>query len=1064
MRSICSWRGSLCAALAVATASVLGAQSPRLVNLSTLARAGTGTNVIVSGFVIGPGSGDTVLIRAVGPSLAKAPFNQSGVLPDPVLTLFNSNSVPIAVNGAWNAADAATMNSVYAFPLTPGSKDAAIVITLQPGSYTAQVAGASGDSGTALVEVYEVAAAAGSSHLINLSGRAQVLGGTVETGGLVVGAGAGNRTLLIRGIGPTLTGLGMAGALPDPAITVFNSSSAVIASNDDWGTPVGAGAAGSAALNAAFAESYAYPLSAGSKDSSLILTVGPGSYTVQLSGNGGASGVAMIEIYDITPVVSIAATSPNASTNGTVGEFTVSRAGDTSQAITVNYTVGGTAVSGMDYQSIPGTVTIPAGSGSATVDVLPISSVGSTSTSVILTVAAGTGYTAATGSATVTIANVPPTLYVAELRPASGAAASTASGTATIYLAPNGSSATINISFSNLTSAEQAPHLTVGVPGSSANFVLSLNYPGQVVNQVWTFIATGPYTAAQLLAALQAGNIYVEIGSQNYPVGELTGQFLQNSGAQTFVAPAPPPAINLNTLAQTDAARFLAQATFGPTATGINSLVAGGYTAWIASQMALPPTAHLTETRADATAFPATGQTAPVPNNRQEAWWKISVTAPDQLRQRVAFALSQIFVVSDAASSLSQQPEALANYYDMLAKDAFGTYRQLLQDVTLSPVMGNYLNMLRNAAAIPSKGTSADENYAREIMQLFSIGLNYLNPDGSLVLDSTGQPVPTYGNATIIQTANVLTGWSYFSTLTNPSFTGGAADWYDPMMVYAAFHDNTQKTLVSLTAGGPAVVVPANGGGAADLKILLDTLANHQNTGPFICRELIQRLVTSNPSPGYVYRVAQVFANDGTGVRGNLGAVVKAILLDYEARAQSVTADAGFGKLKEPLLRQTAIYRAFNATAQNGRFAIFSADQTLGQAALRSPTVFNFFLPGFSPPGSLAAGGLVAPEFQITTATTAIGVPNTLYASVYTTTPPASATLVLDLSSLTGAPDNATLVNTLNLLFGGGNMGSAATQRITAALAALPAGTTPLQKAQAALELAVTAPGGAVQQ
>jgi uncharacterized protein (DUF1800 family) len=496
----------------------------------------------------------------------------------------------------------------------------------------------------------------------------------------------------------------------------------------------------------------------------------------------------------------------------------------------------------------------------------------------------------------------------------------------------------------------------------------------------------------------------------------------------------------------------------------MNTVVSQGYTPWIANQMALPETSHLTETRADATAFPTTGQTAPTQNNRQEAWWKNSVTGPDQLRQRVAFALSQIFVVSDVATSLSQQPEALANYYDMLARDAFGTYRQLLQDVTLSPVMGNYLNMLRNAAANPAKGTSADENYAREVMQLFSIGLNYLNPDGSLVLDSTGQPIPTYTNATIIQTANVLTGWAYYSTLANPSFTGGAADWYDPMMLYPAFHDNTQKTLVSLTANGPAVVVPANGGGASDLKILLDTLANNQNTGPFVCRELIQRLVTSNPSPGYVYRVAQVFANDGTGVRGNLGAVVKAILLDYEARSPAVTADAGFGKLKEPLLRQTAIYRAFNATASSGRFAIFSADQTLGQAALRSPTVFNFFLPGYSPPGSLAVAGLFAPEFQITTATTAIVVPNTLYGSVYTASPPTATTLVLDLSSLTSAPDNATMINTLNLLFGGGNMGSAATQRIVTALAALPSGTTALQKAQAALELTVTAPGGAVQQ
>ena len=312
--------------------------------------------------------------------------------------------------------------------------------------------------------------------------------------------------------------------------------------------------------------------------------------------------------------------------------------------------------------------------------------------------------------------------------------------------------------------------------------------------------------------------------------------------------------------------------------------------------MGMAGTSHLAATRADAAAFPNTGTFAIVQANRQAAWWKISATAPDQLRQRVAFALSEIFVTSDVASSLANQPEALANYYDMLAADAFGNFRQLLQDVTLSPVMGNYLNMLRNAPANAAKGTSADENYAREVMQLFTIGLNLLNPDGSLQLDGTGQPIPTYTQATIVQTANVLTGWSYFSTAAKPSFTGGAADWYNPMMLYPAYHDNTQKVIVG------NVVVPANEGGAADLKLELDTLFNHQNTGPFICRELIQRLVTSNPSPGYIYRVAQVFAHDSNGTRGNLNAVVKAILLDPEARADSLLTNAGYGKLKEPLL------------------------------------------------------------------------------------------------------------------------------------------------------------------
>jgi uncharacterized protein (DUF1800 family) len=261
------------------------------------------------------------------------------------------------------------------------------------------------------------------------------------------------------------------------------------------------------------------------------------------------------------------------------------------------------------------------------------------------------------------------------------------------------------------------------------------------------------------------------------------------------------------------------------------------------------------------------------------------------------------------------------------------------------------------------------------------------------------------------------------------------------------------------------VVVPANEGGAADLKIELDTLFNHQNTAPFFCRELIQRLVTSNPSNGYIYRVAQVFANNGSGVRGDLKAVVRAILLDPEARSSALLTNASYGKLKEPLLRQTALYRAFNATAQNGRFPTGNSDNTLGQTPLDSPTVFNFFLPDFVQPGALASAGLTAPEFQITTASTAISVVNALYSSIYTSTTPSASTLVLDLTPLTTeASSGAALVNTVNLLFCGGNMTAATQQNILNGLAALPTSTTALARAQFALELAVTAPDGAIQQ
>ena len=231
-----------------------------------------------------------------------------------------------------------------------------------------------------------------------------------------------------------------------------------------------------------------------------------------------------------------------------------------------------------------------------------------------------------------------------------------------------------------------------------------------------------------MIAALTSGNLFVEIDSAQFPSGELGGQFITGVGSQVFVAPPPAPAIDTSSVSSADAPRFLTQATFGPTTPDIATLESQGYAAWIASQMAIPASLHRAATDADFAAFPGSTQTVASQQNRQAAWWKIAVTGPDQLRQRVAFALSEIFVVSDVASSLSGHADGLANYYDLLVKDAFGNFRTLLNDVTLSPAMGNYLNMLHNAKANPAKGTSADENYAREVQQLFTIGLASSSP------------------------------------------------------------------------------------------------------------------------------------------------------------------------------------------------------------------------------------------------------------------------------------------------------------------------------------------------
>jgi uncharacterized protein (DUF1800 family) len=1059
---ICSGASFAALALIVPT---LFAGAPALTNLSTRSQVGGGTGTLVSGFVIGGGSPATVLVRAVGPGLAN--LGVASPLANPVLSLYDGTSTLLASNQGWGQgnATAALMNSAGAFALADGSADSALVATLPSGSYTAAVEGAG--AGAAQVEVYQVNADGSTGPLVNLSTRGEVSALSPMTGGFVIAGGSGTRTLLIRAAGPALAALGTANALADPSLTVLNAGGVAVAANDNWGSPLDGGAAASALSNAA-TQAGAFALGSGSLDAAVLASFGPGTYTVQVTGADGGSGVALLEIYDVTSALSsrattaaatvaFAAATGTADTSGTnPATATVSRTGDTSQALAVTYSVAGTAVNGVDYPALSGTVTIPAGAASATIAITPNPTVATvTSTTVILTLTAGTGYSVgATPVDTITIQNIAPTLYIVNLRPTSNAPSSTASGVATILLSSGGTLASVNLSFSNLSSDEVVAHLAIGGDMNNGTYVLNLPN-GQVSNFPWAITAVAQYSAAQIVAALKSGNLYLEIDSANYSSGELGGQFIQGTGSQTFAAPGASPSVDLTTVTASDGPRFLTQATFGLTAADLASLTNLGYNQWIANQMALPATSHRQATDADAAYFPNTGSQYPVTsNNRQAAWWKIVTTAPDQLRQRVAFALSEILVVSDVASSISNYPDGLANYYDQLARDAFGNFRTLLQDVTLSPVMGNYLTYLRNAKANPATGTSADENYAREVMQLFTIGLNQLQPDGTLRLDATGLPIPTYDQTTIVQTANVFTGWSYYQSVANPSFYGGAVNFDQPMMLYPAYHDLTAKTIV----GG--VVLPANQDGATDLKMELDTLFNHPNTGPFFAQQLIQRLVTSNPSPGYVYRVAQVFANDGTGVRGNLGAVVKAILLDYEARASSVQGNAGYGKLKEPLLQQTAIYRSLNATAANGRFALFSAQTTLTQAALRSPTVFNFFSPDYVPTGVLAGAGLVGPEFQNLTASTAITIPNTLYASIYS----ATGGLNLDLSSLTVNAANPTaLVSTLNQLFAQGNMSAAAQTRIVTALKALPATTAASAVAQFALYLAVTSPDAAIQ-
>ena len=326
---------------------------------------------------------------------------------------------------------------------------------------------------------------------------------------------------------------------------------------------------------------------------------------------------------------------------------------------------------------------------------------------------------------------------------------------------------------------------------------------------------------------------------------------------------------------------------------------------------------------------------------------------------------------------MDTEPFGLSGYYDMLLNDAFGNFRTLLEDVTLSPAMGVYLNMLLNDKPDPSTGTSPNENYAREVMQLFTVGLNKLNPDGTLLLDNQNRPIATYDQNVVVGLAHVFTGWGWTPASGSPQMELLSENFRAPMLAFPDHHDTGQKRVLD------NVVLPAGQTQSQDLKDALDIIFNHPNVGPFICRELIQRLVTSNPSPAYVYRVAKVFKDNGQGVRGDLKAVVRAILLDYEARNQIAPTTDNFGHEREPVIRYANLLRAFHASAASGTYEIPWPQDSLAQLPLDSPTVFNFFEPNYTQPGPIAAAGLVSPEFQITTDTTVITSINYLRSLIY---------------------------------------------------------------------------------
>lgn len=518
--------------------------------------------------------------------------------------------------------------------------------------------------------------------------------------------------------------------------------------------------------------------------------------------------------------------------------------------------------------------------------------------------------------------------------------------------------------------------------------------------------------------------------------GNLTGdalallQRLQGSAPQGGAPGGSTP----STPSPVQASRFLMQASFGPTPEAIGEVRDLGYAAWIDRQLSLPASLlqpYIRKIKAD-----STGQRADpyynynaldqfvYGNNVTTPFARNAVGAEDQLRQRMAFALSQILVISRRDAQLEEKAEAMANYYDTLVRNALGNYGDLLRDVTFHPAMGWYLSSAGNQKADPSIPRYPDENYAREIMQLFTIGLWELNPDGTRKLDVQGEPIPTYDNGDITELARVFTGM-YFAS----PYGWGGGGWADehytlPMVMYADRHDFGSKRL----PGG--FVIPAReiseANGIQDIKDAVDSLFRHPNTPPFVCRQLIQFLVTDNPSPAYVRRVQDVFVNDGSGVRGNLGAVAKAILLDPEARQLPLSPD--YGKVREPVIRTMHLGRIMRLAETHPDFVWWNWTDNFYNAALQepmnAPSVFNFYTPVYQAPGEIRVAGLVSPGFQIVNTYSAVSFPNLLWDYLHDGFKAGwTWEFPMDYAgSLMVSEDPAALIDQINLLVCAGNL------------------------------------------
>ncbi|MEO5712697.1 MAG: DUF1800 family protein [Luteolibacter sp.] len=543
---------------------------------------------------------------------------------------------------------------------------------------------------------------------------------------------------------------------------------------------------------------------------------------------------------------------------------------------------------------------------------------------------------------------VPGTIYVTNLQGVDGLSGITATGGA--FLRVNGNAAVIQLHHNGLSSGITSRRIVKG----SATTLFDLT--GQDRNYPALKTTDGGYTwnmGTSDLADLENGLIRIVISTTNHPTGEISGTFGKTAGSQTAPAvPSYPAWSDLHATSDADNSRFLTQATFGPSLTDMADVKNTGYRAWIDNQFIATPTKNVPYILDNLSADPQNPYGSTLMIN---SWWKNSVTAPDQLRQRAAFALSEILVVSDTGP-LNNNGRVLADYYDNLLDTCFGNFRDILKQVTLSPAMGVYLDMRANAKGDVPTGLHPNENYAREVLQLFSAGLYRVWPDGTLLLDSSGNAIATYDQEVITGMARVFTGWNWGQPMAGgrlPSGFSPASNYLDPMVLVPARHELGSKILLDNVVLPPATTVlsgdassdpsstyavqstdPVLGAGnlvtttitnkydlngAKDLEKTLDNILENSATGPYICRQLIQRLITSHPKPEYVHRVVRAFNGEqnvdgaATGIRGDMKEVFRAILLDAEARGTTAAADPKFGKQREPLLRITGPARAFPA-------------------------------------------------------------------------------------------------------------------------------------------------------